>query len=76
MPKCKHLEITIMEVGSWGTKHIREDGQWYHNNFPGDYDDKIWVKCPDCELEKWYNKYRVPKWLKKYLVELNILCEG
>ena len=70
---CKHVNLTITETGTWFTQHYREsDGTWWHNNEPGDYQDKISVKCNDCGLERDYYKNRVPNWLQSALDDSNL----
>ena len=53
---CKHANITITEFIGGITEHTREDGQWYHNNEPGGYIQKLHVECSDCGLRRYYWK--------------------
>lgn len=71
--RCRHGQLSIVETGTWETAHYREkDGTWWHNNEPGDYFEKVLVKCRGCGFEREYNRHRVPKWLRTALDELGI----
>lgn len=70
--KCRHEEVIITEHGIWVTQHNREkDGEWSHNNDPADYQATIRVECRECGLDRKYNRFHAPKWLQKYLEELD-----
>jgi hypothetical protein len=74
--RCSHKRITITEYITCTSEHIREDdGTWWHNNEPGDYNCRLDVICKDCGLERTYWRYnkRNPKWLRKAMEELGWL---
>ena len=70
MARCRHPNISIVEIGLAYTDHDREnDGTWSHCSRLGDYTGKLVVYCPDCELHKEYSSTRLPKWLNEMLQE-------
>jgi hypothetical protein len=71
---CKHEKISINEIGDWFSHHDRnKNGIWTHYQTPGNYFNYIDVTCDDCGLNRRYYKKRLPKWLKDYLGEVELL---
>lgn len=68
---CKHKRIHLNEYGTSYTYHDREeDGIWTHFNDFGDYTGAIHAKCDECGLNRLYYKNNLPKWLSKYIDEI------
>lgn len=72
--RCRHMRLTITEYGGWITEHSREDDEWFHNNAPGCYNNRLDVECHDCGLRRryWRRSKTLPRWLRVALDELGI----
>ena len=71
MGVCTHPRIEIYEYSDWESAHFRiSKDNWFHNHEPISYKAKIRVKCPDCKIDRDYNKYKPPKWLGELLLEM------
>lgn len=70
--RCKHENISIIEVGTSFTYHDREkDGVWTHHNDFGDYTGTVYVKCFQCGFHKTFYYRNRPKWLMERLKEID-----
>ncbi len=72
--KCKHENVTLTETGSWITQHVLEEGEWEHNNEPGNYDATVHILCNHCGYACSYSKYAkyLPKWVLEKFLDLGL----
>lgn len=72
--RCKHLKSYVSEEYTCFSEHEFINGKYdgsVHDETRGSYTGNIQFVCYECGLDRRYTQSQYPKWLKKYLGQIN-----